>query len=95
MGFLSILLLKWEINSRLKCHYNTQTNKAKTISDMCLKPGELPEKLYVQGRVRGRSQEETEILCLILYLIVGRGKMNFHQSDSLNKEWSMTACAFI
>lgn len=62
---------------------------------MCLKPGELPEELYVQGRVRRRRQE-LEIVCLILYLItiLGRRKMKFYQSDSLIKEWTMTACAF-
>lgn len=62
---------------------------------MCLKPGELPGELYVQGRVHRRRQE-LEIVCLILYLItiVGRRKMKFYQSDSLIKEWTMTACAF-
>lgn len=44
MFFQSIFqLLKWEINSRLKCHCNTKTNKTRTTSDS-------PETWWVSKR---------------------------------------------
>lgn len=48
---------------------------------MYLKPSELPEEIYGEGRVSRSSQGEVEIVYLILYLItlVGREKMKFHQ----------------